>query len=327
MAQSSGTIHIAGLSTTSTAVVPFTPELLSKLEEEISLVREVLHTTPKNHPDRAIHLRELAGRLAWKFERKPVMSVLFEAIDIGRAAINSLPPDHPDRALWSKQFEAVLGDRFSVAIGTINFEEPIDKAPYLRDCGPGELGSDLPPTRRPLGSGPRNLPYDDDGNLSFFDIISGVFDANGRWSYQPIRHGIFNGGTRRVAAASYEYKAGDFLYEEDGTSYLIGREELDQHRRFLGIDKWTYLPDLLLVSLGKLEGTADVLPHIPTKSRLCAQCSNIDLESTLSSLNTTSNNCELCKILSQYPREQQSELKLVDARAYLRICSVPGMYI
>ena len=256
------------------------------------------------------------------------MSDLFEAIDVGREALDSLPPHHPDRELWSKKFEALLGDRFSVARGTTKSEEPIDKASYLRDCGPGELSSELPPTRRPpFGSGPQNLPYDDDGNLSIFHLLSGVFDANGRWSYQPIQRGIFAGGTKRVVVGSYEYNAGDFLYEEDGTSHLIGPEELDQHRRFLGIDKWTYLPDLLLVRLGKLGKMADFLPHIPTKSRLCARCRNIDLESTLSSLHTTSNDCDLCEILSQCPREQQTELKLVDARAYLRICSATGMYM
>ena len=243
------------------------------------------------------------------------MADLFEAIDLAKEFINSLPTNHPDRTIWSQKFHSLLGDRFLAAT---DVEEEIDKATYAPDCGPGELGPELPPMRQPpVGSGPQNLPYDEDGDLNFEDLISGTVDHNGRWSFQPIRRGRFTGGARRAHVGSYEYGQGDFLYEEDGMGFLIGADEADLHTGHLGVNKWVQLPDELPYFLEDLVDTS-------TPSELCERCSDINVDMTLSELDGWNDECRLCRILCGCPIQENPDLKLIDAGAYIRVCSVYG---
>ncbi|KAM0264929.1 hypothetical protein ACHAQJ_000445 [Trichoderma viride] len=193
---------------------------------------------------------------------------------------------------------------------------------------PGEIRlGGLPRPRRILGCGPLNLPYDDNGNLNLPDIISGTF-SDGRWSYEPIGKGMFiDDRVEREDVGAYEYEAGDVLYEENGRSYIASRveEQLSQKGRFLGLDSWRYFADSLPARLMGQKNSVSFLPkqHEATASNLCSECTNIKLETTLSSLHKPNSICDLCAILSKCPKEKHPELRLVDARAYLRICSIP----
>lgn len=197
-----------------------------ELVQGIPALRRFLDSLPLDHPGRPDYTVDLAMRLGIKFSAcrtKPDMADIFEAIHLAHEAIDSIPLDDPRRARWTGGFEHLLGDRFSAARELpVSDDDPLDDAPYIADCGPGELGSLPPVPRRPLGCGLQNLPYDDDGNLNFIDIMSGDYDSNGRWSYRPIQRGIFTGGFRALDVGTYDYAPGDFIYNDDnGERHII----------------------------------------------------------------------------------------------------------
>ncbi|KAH7227243.1 heterokaryon incompatibility protein-domain-containing protein [Fusarium solani] len=62
-------------------------------------------------------------------------------------------------------------------------------------------------------------------------------------------------------------------------------------------------------------------------SQLCDRCLNIDLNITLASLHDPKDGCALCQLLSTYLNKddiKEPEMRLLDSRACVRICAVPG---
>lgn len=207
----------------------------------------------------------------------------------------------------------------------LNRDKTTTPRSFIPDPGPGHLsGRQLPlPRAVPQGSGPFNLPFAPDGTLSFFDIISGVFDQNGVWHYEPIKKGIFAGGRGgRIDIGTYEYNGGDYLYEEGGMRFLLGPEEAAMQGKFLGLDKWVYLQDSIPGEL--FDECIEALPggREENKAKLCDLCKRIDLNTALSRLHQPVEGCDLCRILRRCPRAEGR--RLVEARDHIRICSPPG---
>lgn len=165
-----------------------------------------------------------------------------------------------------------------------------------------------------------NLPFAPDGTLSIFDVLSGVFDCNGVWHYQPMKRGIFTGGYRPIDVGHYEYEEGDYMYEEDGVRYLLGPEEAEVNAKLLGLDKWFLLRDSIPRELFE--------ESLPGKEKylagLCGSCKEMDLNTPLSALSVPVEGCDLCRML---PRCAGAEgQRLVDAREHIRICFPPDAH-
>ncbi|KXX75307.1 Heterokaryon incompatibility protein 6, OR allele [Madurella mycetomatis] len=196
---------------------------------------------------------------------------------------------------------------------------------FIPDPGPGRLsGRQMPLLRAvPQGSGLLNLPFAPDGTLSLFDLISGKFDENGVWHYEPIKRGIFyKGGHQcRIDIGTYEYNEGDYLYQEDGVRYLLGPAEAVRQGRVLGLDRWAYLQDSIPGEL--FDECIEALPgREENKAKLCDLCKMIDLNVALSALHKPVEGCDLCRILRRCPRAEDH--RLVKARDHIRICSPPN---
>ncbi|KXH53761.1 hypothetical protein CSAL01_03611 [Colletotrichum salicis] len=295
------------------------------LLQDISHLQQFLDYLPQDHPNRAVCMVDLALFLGMRFSERdvqPDMGDMFEAIRLAHAAIDSLPQNNPRRPRWTEGFELVLGDRFSHGQGASDIQDdPLDDSSYIQDCGPGELGSRLPPPRRPLGCGRRNLPYNVDGALSFIDIMSGVFDRNGRWSYRPMERGIFTSGVRRIDVGTYNYAPRDFIYNDEyGTPHVISAPEanLRHHRRILGIDTWLYLADTIPKRLFHEENSTKA--QSSPESKLCDECRVIDLQNTVVCLTPDAGEDLAAAAENKSPRpEKTAESALEDVGSYAEI--------
>ncbi|KAH7132760.1 heterokaryon incompatibility protein-domain-containing protein [Dactylonectria macrodidyma] len=93
--------------------------------------------------------------------------------------------------------------------------------------------------------------------------------------------------------------------------------------QFFATDEWIY-PDHDAFP-GRLLEDKEV-SHYEASTGLCDRCVNIDLEITLSSLRDLKNDCPLCQILSRCLNKDEikkTKMRLLEARSYVRICTVP----
>ena len=73
------------------------PVLEDDLEESIKIEHRAVNATPENHPNRALHLRNLGNKLFELFLRTKSLSELEEAISVGQTAIDAMPENGADR--------------------------------------------------------------------------------------------------------------------------------------------------------------------------------------------------------------------------------------
>ena len=71
---------------------------LPLLQEAVATLRDGFQAFPDGHPDRALHLSDLAAMLQELFEQTGDIGALTEAVQAGRQAAAAAPEDHPLRA-------------------------------------------------------------------------------------------------------------------------------------------------------------------------------------------------------------------------------------
>ncbi|KAJ4179674.1 hypothetical protein NW759_017285 [Fusarium solani] len=111
--------------------------LLFKFSEEaIRVGREVIDSTPLDHPERAGLLNNLGKGLGHRYSRTGAMTDLEEAIRVAREAVDATPLAHPGRAMFLNNLGLHLGARYSRTGAMTDLEEAIRVAREVLDSTP-----------------------------------------------------------------------------------------------------------------------------------------------------------------------------------------------
>ena len=133
-----------------------TPPGLNSVEESIRIEHNAINATPKNHPDRALHLSRLGNKLYELYLRTKSMTDLEEAIRIGQAAVDAAPEDSADRAGYLTHLGVRFHSRFDRTGSMSDLETSIRIAQAFVDATPENDPGRVPPLQN-LGTGFQDL--------------------------------------------------------------------------------------------------------------------------------------------------------------------------
>ncbi|KAL4736392.1 CHAT domain-containing protein [Aspergillus similis] len=100
-------------------------DILSDLQEAITLTRGAIHLTPEDDSDHPKYLNNLGNLLGDRYIRTGSVADLEEAIDVGQKAINAIPKDHPNRPKYLNNLGNQLNDRYLITGVLADLEEAI----------------------------------------------------------------------------------------------------------------------------------------------------------------------------------------------------------
>ncbi|KAK8031899.1 hypothetical protein PG990_001633 [Apiospora arundinis] len=112
------------------------PVRLVSLEEELSITRSTVPTTPGGHPDRAGRLNNLGVQLGNRYSRTGAMADLEEAIYTTRQAVEATPENHPDFAGRLNNLGVQLGNRYLRTGAMEDLEEAVQTAQQVVEATP-----------------------------------------------------------------------------------------------------------------------------------------------------------------------------------------------
>ncbi|KAL4745229.1 CHAT domain-containing protein [Aspergillus terricola var. indicus] len=100
-------------------------DILSDLEEAITLTRGAIFLTPEDNSEHPKYLNNLGNLLGDRYIRTGSVADLGEAIDVGQKAINAIPKDHPNRPKYLNNLGNQLNDRYLITGVLADLDEAI----------------------------------------------------------------------------------------------------------------------------------------------------------------------------------------------------------